>query len=477
MQDMCFDEVGLARVARFGERNELFAGKVRDFLPGERVVFDAQGILAVATVPIFVDSMWWGFIGFDDCETERTWSPAELDALRTASSLLAAAVRRERSETVLREHEQKLRAVFETALDAIFITDDERRYVDVNPAGCEYLGVAKRDLIGRRIDEFVPPSRLATIEVDWAEYIAGGPMLAEWESRRSDKTVRVAEASARPNFLPGLHIAFFRDVTERKRLEAELARAQKLDSLGRLAGGVAHDFNNLLTGITGYATLLLERANGDGELSRDLGQIVRAADRAAELTKQLLAFGRRQVLKPRPLDLNAVVADVRPLLQRLVSEDVTLEIRNGAEPRDGSGRSRPDRAGDRQPRRQRRGRDAGRRTAHDRDPEPWRERRRARRHRYRLRYGRRDHRADLRAVLHDPGARRRARACLGLRDRSPEQRRGGGRELAGERRRVHDHAATRRRAAERNRRGAGAGRRAPARRRSCSSRTRTSSAT
>jgi len=331
MQDMCFEEVGLVRLARFGERNELFAGKVRDFPPEEQAVFDAQGILAVATVPIFVDGAWWGFIGFDDCETERTWSPAELDALRTASSLLAAAVRRERSETVLREHEQKLGAVFDTALDAIFITDDERRYVDVNPAGCEYLGVAKPDLIGRRIDDFVPPSRLATIEEDWAEYIAGGPMLAEWESRRRDGTVRVAEASARPNFLPGLHIAFFRDVTERKLLEAELLRAQKLDSLGRLAGGVAHDFNNLLTGITGYATLLQERANGDAELSRDLGQIVRAADRAAELTKQLLAFGRRQVLKPRPLDLNTVVADVKPLLQRLVNEDVILEIGNGAD--------------------------------------------------------------------------------------------------------------------------------------------------
>ena len=282
-------------------------------------------------MPIFVDGTWWGFIGFDDCMTERTWSRAELDALRTASSLLAAAVRRERSEAVLREHEQKLRAVFDTALDAIFITDDERRYVDANPAGCEYLGVAKRDLVGRKVEEFLPPSKAATIEADWAEFVAGGPILAEWESLRSDGTVRVAEASARPHFLPGLHIAFFRDVTERKLLEAELLSAQKLDSLGRLAGGVAHDFNNLLTGITGYATLLLERANGDGELRRDLGQIVRAADRATELTKQLLAFGRRQVLKPRPLDLNTVVADVKPLLQRLVAEDVTLEIRNSAD--------------------------------------------------------------------------------------------------------------------------------------------------
>jgi PAS domain S-box-containing protein len=331
MQDMCFEDVGLGRLAVVQERNELFAGKVCDFPAQEQALFDAQNVLSLASVPIFVDGDWWGFIGFDDCETERTWSAAELDALRTASSLLAAAVRRERSEAVLREHEQKLRAVFDTALDAIFIVDDDRRYVDVNPAACEYLGVSKRDLIGRKVDEFLPPNKLVTVEPDWAEYVASGPILAEWENQRRDGSVRVAEASAHPHFLPGLHIAFLRDVTERKRLEADLLNAQKLESLGRLAGGVAHDFNNLLTGITGYATLLLERANGDGELRRDLGEIVRAADRAADLTRQLLAFGRRQVLKPQPLDLSRVLADVKPLVQRLIGEHVTLEMHNGAE--------------------------------------------------------------------------------------------------------------------------------------------------
>ena len=106
----------------------------------------------------------------------------------------------------------------------------------------------------------------------------------------------------------------------------ELLNAQKLESLGRLAGGVAHDFNNLLTGITGYASLLLERETGDIELRRDLGEIKRAADRAADLTKQLLAFGRRQVLNPRPLDLNAVMAEVGGLLQRLLGDHVELNI-------------------------------------------------------------------------------------------------------------------------------------------------------
>ena len=226
----------------------------------------------------------------------------------------------------MREHEQKLRAVFDTALDAIFITDDDRRYVDVNPAGCDLIGVSKRDLIGRHVDEFLPPERLEYVRTTWAEYIAGGPVREEWQTMRPDGTVVVSEASARPNFVPGLHIAFMRDITDRKRLESELLSAQKLESLGRLAGGVAHDFNNLLTGITGYASLLLERANGDTELARDLGEIKRAADRAAELTKQLLAFGRRQVLKPRPLDLNTVLAEVGGLLQRLLGDHVELEL-------------------------------------------------------------------------------------------------------------------------------------------------------
>jgi PAS domain S-box-containing protein len=326
LQDFYLDEAGLGHQIELLRAQEPF-GIVVDELPEpERSFYAGQQIKSLLTVPIVLEGGVWGTIGFDDCVSERGWSTAETDALRTAASLVSAAIERERAEVILREHEQKLRAVFDTALDAIFITDDDRRYVDVNPAGCEYYGVAKRDLLGRRVDEFLPPQARATVEQDWAEYLAGGPIRAEWDVQTADGTVRVAEASAHPNFLPGLHIAFFRDITERKRLEAELLSAQKLESLGRLAGGVAHDFNNLLTGITGYATLLLERANGDGELRRDLGEIVRAADRAAELTKQLLAFGRRQVLKPRPLDLNTVVAEVSPLLQRLLGEDVALDI-------------------------------------------------------------------------------------------------------------------------------------------------------
>jgi PAS domain S-box-containing protein len=325
--DLCLEEHGLERFARLSARNEIYAGVVRTLPEEERTLFESQSVRSLVTVPVFVHGEWWGFVGFDDCAVEREWSAAETDALRTGGSLVAAAIEREHAEVVLREHEQKLRAVFETALDAIFITDDERRYVDVNPAACDYLGVARDELLGRRIDEFLPDAQLATVEEDWAGYIGGGPVIAEWQSKAADGSIRIAHASARPNFVPGLHIAFLRDVTDRKRLEAELINAQKLESLGRLAGGVAHDFNNILTGITGYASLLLERANGDEGLARDLGEIKRAAERASELTKQLLAFGRRQMFSPRPLDLNVVLADVTGLLRRLVEDQVELVVR------------------------------------------------------------------------------------------------------------------------------------------------------
>ena len=353
MQDMCFEDIGLQRVAAISARNELFTGKVSEMAPHEREFFEAQGIKSLMTVPIFVGDTWWGTIGFDDCVNERVWSPAKTDALRTAASLVGAAIERERAEGVLREHEQKLRAVFDTALDAIFITDDERRYVDVNPAGCELIGVSKRDLIGRHLDEFLPAVRLEHVRAEWAQYIEGGPVREEWQTMRPDGAVVISEASARPNFVPGLHIAFMRDITDRKRLESELLSAQKLESLGRLAGGVAHDFNNLLTGIIGYASLLLERTNGDAELERDLGEIKRAADRAAELTKQLLAFGRRQVLKPRPLDLNSVLAEVggAPAATAGRPRRARAPPRSGA--RDRPRRPGPDRAGHRQPRRER----------------------------------------------------------------------------------------------------------------------------
>jgi hypothetical protein len=119
-----------------------------------------------------------------------------------------------------------------------------------------------------------------------------------------------------------------RDITERRELEERLRQSQKMEAIGQLAGGVAHDFNNLLTVISGYAHMA-RRHVGVGPGSPELAEIVHAADRAAELTKQLLAFARQQVLAPAPLDLNEVARGLVPMLSRLIGEDVRIAMLAG----------------------------------------------------------------------------------------------------------------------------------------------------
>jgi signal transduction histidine kinase len=183
----------------------------------------------------------------------------------------------------------------------MLISNDEGRYVDANPAACE--------LFGRTRDE------LLTLSPGTAE---------QSEIVRADGTVRETEFATRANVVPGMHISVLRDVTERKQLQADLWRAQRLDSVGRLAGGVAHDFNNLLTAIRGYAQLLMAHVGPGSDEHRHAEEIDRAADRAAALTAQLLAFGRRQVLQARPTELNRLVESLDTMLSGLAGDDVEL---------------------------------------------------------------------------------------------------------------------------------------------------------
>ena len=149
---------------------------------------------------------------------------------------------------------------------------------------------------------------------------------ARW--KRKDGHVLTVQLSVRTVRGAGEHIAFYetivRDVTEQRRLQAQLVQAVKMDAIGRLAGGVAHDFNNLLTAILGSADLMLESLASDASEREDAQEIHDAALRAADLTRQLLAFSRQQVLAPKVLDLNEVVAGMDRMLQRLIGEDIDL---------------------------------------------------------------------------------------------------------------------------------------------------------
>jgi PAS domain S-box-containing protein len=217
--------------------------------------------------------------------------------------------------------EELFRAVFERSLLAKLIADDERRFVDVNDAACELVGLTREELLAIRVDDVVAdPSVVPGL---WDVFRREGTLDGEIQLRTRDGSLRDVAFSATANVQPGRHLGALRDLTAQKRLEEQLRQAQKMEAVGRLAGGIAHDFNNLLTAISGYAEFLSARLEDEG-LRKHAEEIEKASARAAALTLQLLAFSRRQVLQPRVLDLNVAVREMESMLRRLIGEDVEL---------------------------------------------------------------------------------------------------------------------------------------------------------
>jgi PAS domain S-box-containing protein len=234
---------------------------------------------------------------------------------------------RKRAEESLKQSESQFRALFENTLDAVLIANDQGAYVDANPAACALLGVPYNEVIGRTINAFTEDNDPANASHMLEQLLKNGTMSGELRLRRPDGTIVEVDFSVTANVLPGRHLALLRDVTERRKLEEQLRLSQKLESVGMLAGGIAHDFNNLLTVITGYTDLTLRRLDKADPLARNIEEIKKAAERATTLTCQLLAFSRKQVLQPKILDLNSVIANVEKMLGRLIGEDMELHAK------------------------------------------------------------------------------------------------------------------------------------------------------
>jgi len=206
---------------------------------------------------------------------------------------------------------------------ALWVRPDGKLFY-VNERACQALGYSREELLRMSIpdiDPSFPRERFAEI---WEQLGEQGTMTFESLHRCKDGSVFPVEITAnRLNFHGESYgIAFSRDITERKKLETQFFQAQKMEAVGRLAGGVAHDFNNLLGVILGYGELLLDQQ--DAAQAQFLEEILKAARHGAALTRQLLAFSRKQVLEPKVLDLNQLITDMLKMLQRLIGEDVAL---------------------------------------------------------------------------------------------------------------------------------------------------------
>ena len=223
----------------------------------------------------------------------------------------------------------RLSAVVERSNEAVLITGVDGTIVYVNPAFTEITGYTREQALGKNPRFLKSGSQDQKLYKDlWDTILAGKIWHGEMTNRRQDGSLYVQEMTiipAQDRHGENKHfIGIGLDVTARRETEEQLRQAQKMESVGRLAGGVAHDFNNLLTIIHGYGRLLKEHLETDSPLQAYCEEVLKAGESAAGLTRQLLAFSRRQILAPQVLDLNLVVGDLERMLRRLIGEDIDL---------------------------------------------------------------------------------------------------------------------------------------------------------
>jgi len=257
-------------------------------------------------------------------ETLRALIAGEIDAAiddsGTGPTLLQTA------QEELRSREGQLRAVFEGALEAMLIADDQGYYLEANPAAEELFGVPREEILGKRPTDFGPDMDDDAFERSWRAFLEEGRTEGTFTVRRPNGELRTAEFRAKAHISPGRNLSVLRDRTDALSMEHRLVESNRLESLGRLAGGVAHDFNNMLSVIVSFGTFLQEEIPKDDEKQEFVKEILDGAQRASYLVQQLLAFGRRQLLSPRPVLVRTLLRDVVRMTASLTREDVSVVL-------------------------------------------------------------------------------------------------------------------------------------------------------
>jgi hypothetical protein len=273
------------------------------------------------------------------------WLRDEIVLLRDAAGNPAEAVgswsdvaARKEAELRLLDSEAQYRLLFEGNPHPMWVFDAETlAFLAVNEAAIRHYGYSRGEFLGMTIRDIRPPEDVQNLLQSMRETSAdrrGPDVVGLFRHWKKDRSVIQVEIASSPIKFQGreARLVLAMDVTEKRSLEAQLLQSQKMESVGRLAGGVAHDFNNILGVITGYGELLRKRLPDDSPLQKYADDVLKAAHRAAGLTRQLLAFSRRQVLQPRVLDLNGVVSELEKMLRRLIGEDVRLVVALGQDP-------------------------------------------------------------------------------------------------------------------------------------------------
>jgi two-component system, cell cycle sensor histidine kinase and response regulator CckA len=282
-------------------------------------------------VPLRTPGATIGVLVVQHYEDENAYTERDLEVLSSVGGQIALAIERKRAEEKVRGSEARLRVLIEQLPAVLWTVDKNLRFTSALGAGLTRLGLKPNQIVGMPLLEYFETSDQTFLPIAaHRRAVAGEPMTFHVEWKGGSYACHVEPLRDAEGQVQGA-ICMALDITDRKQLEEQLRQAQKMEAVGRLAGGIAHDFNNLLMVIQGYADLLADRLPAGDPLRRNAEQIQMASQRATSLTRQLLAFSRKQMLAPKVLNIQTVVADMEKILRRLIGEDIQLETSSAAD--------------------------------------------------------------------------------------------------------------------------------------------------
>src|SRR6266567_2185916 len=283
-------------------------------------------------VPLKAGSTTFGVLVVQSYTDHVRYGEKDKDILTFVSHQLASAIEHKRSEEALRRSESRYRSLVQSAVYGIYRSSLEGKFLDVNPALIAMLGYSSIEEVlslDPKVDVFADPEEHARLINEFRRGARLENVEIRWKRKNGNAiTVRLSgRAVTSPEVAEQVLEVIAEDVTERRVLEDQFRQAQKMEAVGRLAGGVAHDFNNLLMVISGYTEVLLENTGRNNPMHPKIAAIQQAAERATTLTHQLLAFSRKQLLELKVVDLNTIIRDMERLLRPLIGENIELQTR------------------------------------------------------------------------------------------------------------------------------------------------------
>ncbi|MCC6329607.1 MAG: PAS domain S-box protein [Acidobacteria bacterium] len=294
------------------------------------IVRKAEPWAAWIGVPLSTSARPCGVLALHQYDEDAVFTGQDLHFLSLVADQISIAIERQRSEQALIASEERYRDMVENAIDILYVHDLQGNFISVNAAAERITGYSRSEILRMNMAQVVAPEFLDRTREMLAEKLGGTSVTAyDVEIQTKDGRRATLEISSRlmyANGSPAGVQGIARDITEKKHLEDRYRQSQKLEAIGLLAGGISHDFNNLLMAITGYSEITLAKMSPDDPLRPSIEGIRDTGERASALTQRLLAFSRKQVLKPVVHDLNSVILSMDKLLCRVLREDIEFRM-------------------------------------------------------------------------------------------------------------------------------------------------------